>query len=79
MTDACRIHNKVAIDATRAIVAPMVEAGQSDAAIMVVLESVMLGVVLANERLHDVSRRVSVERLESAVHAVCERLGGIHG
>ena len=79
MSEPSRLHNEVVITALRAIVEPMTKAGASDAAVMVVLESVILGVLVANELLHGVSRRASVERLESAVQAVCERLGGDNG
>ena len=79
MSEASRLHNEVATKALHAIMEPMTKAGASDAAVMVVLESVILGVLMANERLYGVSRRVSVERLESAVQAVCERMGGDHG
>jgi len=45
-----------------------------DAEIMVALESLVLGVAFANERLFGVSRQTSVERLEVMIERVEKRL-----
>lgn len=68
------LHNQVARDAVTAIIRPMVDAGATDSAIMVVLESVIFGVLLFNERRFGVKRRATVERLDSCETAVMERL-----
>ncbi len=55
----------------------MIDAGYDDAAIMVALESAVLGVLLANERAFRVSRAATAMRLDSLANAVAERLGGL--
>lgn len=73
MSDAAALHNRVAREALRAIVQPMIDAGTSDADIMVVLESVVLGVLLYCEGAENVSRPATIERLDSLTAAVAER------
>jgi hypothetical protein len=72
--DKTELHSKTSAAGLRAIVDPMEKDGASWSEIMVVLESVVLGVILYNERRHDVNRRVSSELLESMHNGVIERL-----
>ncbi len=77
MATPSELHNIVANSAVRQIVETMHTNNQDYAATMVVLESVMLGILLANEKIHGITRETSVEMLESAVQAVFTRLGGL--
>lgn len=69
-------HNALANAFVRNVLAEVIRDGGDDAAVMVVAESTLLGAVLACEKFFGVSRRVSVERLNSLVQAVEERLAG---
>lgn len=69
-------HNALANAFVRNVLAEVIRTGGDDAAVMVVAESTLLGAVLACEKIFGVSRRASVERLNSLVQAVEERLSG---
>jgi hypothetical protein len=56
------------------IVKPTIAAGGADTDIMVMIESVVLGVLLFNERAFDVSRATSAEMIDSLATAVAQRL-----
>ena len=71
---SAELHNRVVRSALHAIFDPMAAAGARDDAIMVVIESVVLGVLLTNELVHGCSRRYSTEALETMVNNVLERL-----
>ena len=68
-------HNELANTFVRKVLAEVISSGGDDSAVMVVAETTLLGAVLTCERLFGVSRRASVERLNSLVQAVEERLG----
>lgn len=70
-------HNDLAHTFVRTVLAEVIREGGDDAAVMVVAESTLLGAVLACEKIFGVSRRASVERLNSLVQAVEERLAGL--
>lgn len=67
-------HDKISFDVLRSLMRQVEEADASFSETMVILESIILGVLLANERLHLVSRRSSVELLEVTTERVLERL-----
>lgn len=69
-------HNELTNTFVSTVLAEVIRAGGDDAAVMVVAESTLLGAVLACERVFGVSRPASVERLNSLVQAVEERLAG---
>lgn len=69
-------HNALAGIFVRNVLAEVIRTDGDDAAVMVVAESTLLGAVLACEKIFGVSRRTSVERLNSLVQAVEERLSG---
>ncbi len=82
--DLTKLHNRIAGELVRGIVRPVTEAGGTDASIMVVVESVVLGVLLMNEKAFGVSRPATVERLNEMSLRIEERLaqlsaGGAHG
>lgn len=70
-------HNDLANQFVRKILAEVIGSGGSDAAVMVVAETILLGSVLACEEIFGVSRPVSVERLNTLTQRVEERLGGL--
>lgn len=69
-------HNELANAFVRTVLAEVIRTGGDDASVMTVAESTLLGAVLACERVFGVSRAASVERLNSLVQAVEERLAG---
>ena len=82
--DLTNLHNRIAGELVRGIVRPVTEAGGTDASIMVVVESVVLGVLLMNETAFGVTRPATVERLNEMSLRIEERLaqlsaGGARG
>lgn len=67
-------HNRLAGEHVKALGRAVIEGGGNDAELMVVIESLVLGALILNERAFGVSRRGSVERLEGMAERVCERL-----
>lgn len=70
-------HNELASQFVRKVLADVIQSGGDDSAVMVVAKSTLLGAVVACERIFGVRRAASVERLNSLVQAVEERLGPI--
>lgn len=79
MADMNEIGNRVVNETLAAFMRPLLDAGATDAEIMVTLESLVLGVALATERTYRVPRRVTVAWLEIVIERVHERLGAIPG
>jgi len=67
-------HNKLAHAFVQTVIREIIESGGNANSVMVVLESVVLGGLLANERVFGASRRVSAEMLDALALAVAERL-----
>lgn len=72
--DGSASHNAVTREALTQLVRGTAAAGGKDSDIMVAAESLLLGLLLINEKQFGVSRAVSAERLESLTQAVLERL-----
>ncbi|MBS7545670.1 hypothetical protein [Ancylobacter oerskovii] len=67
-------HNRIATRIVRELVRDLVEAGADDAAVMLALESVVVGVSRAVEKIFGVSRVVMAEYLEVITERALERL-----
>ena len=70
-------HNRMAGDIVGQIVRGTIAAGGDDASIMVLLESICLGVLLTNEKHFRLKRTTSAEYMESLTQAVLTRLAGM--
>jgi hypothetical protein len=70
------VHNELVRVFLLTVIRKVVEEGEGDAAVMVVIESAVLAALLTNEKVFGVDRRVSAERLEALTQAVHERLSG---
>ena len=68
------LHNRLTAKFVREVLRETIAAGGTDSSVMVLLESVVFGGLLANEKLFGVSRRATVELLNSLAQAVEERL-----
>lgn len=67
-------HNRIATATLTTMAKAVTESGGGDAALMVVLESIVLGTLRLAEEMFGVRRSVSIERLETMTERVCERL-----
>jgi hypothetical protein len=67
-------HNRIAKETFVAMAKAVDGAGGDDAALMVVLQSVILGGLLLVEQMYGVSRPVTIERLEEMSEHIRERL-----
>jgi len=74
MSDPSETHDRIARNSFTYLMKQCNAAGVSYSEAMVILESVVLGVLLANERVHGVQRRTSAEMLESMTQAVLTRI-----
>jgi hypothetical protein len=67
-------HNRLAKQFMSEIVSQTIHADDGFGGLMFLLETCVLGGLLAGERCHKVSRRVSAEALQAMTDAVLERL-----
>jgi hypothetical protein len=67
-------HDRLARQFMSEIVAEAIHAGDGFGELMALLETCVFGALLAGERCHKVSRRVSVEVLQAMTDAVLDRL-----
>ncbi len=72
MTPAER-HNGITGEVVKAIVGPVAKAGGGYGEVMVIVESVILGVMLANRELYGMADATPPALVESAVQAAIER------
>lgn len=80
MSDRTNNHNDLATEFVFSVLGPTIKAGGRDTDIMALMESMMLGCLLLNERAFGTTRAASAEMLDAAASAVAERLTNIpHG
>lgn len=80
MTGRSDNHNDLATEFVLSVLGPTIKAGGGASDIMVLMESMMLGCLLLNERVFGTSRSASAEMLDAAANAVAERLTAVsHG
>lgn len=79
MTTQTEIHNRIAGEIVKSIVRPPIEAGGKAGDVLVVLESVVLGTLLALSELNDWGEIERETYLRAVVAAVRQRMSKLSG